>query len=201
MNDTASPPLPNNKTSKLAVTGLVLGILGTFCLGILAGLPALVCGTISLCRLKQYPARKNQVMALITLCLSLVSIFFTTAFLAGLLVPGINGALTAAKQTRNVADAKQIGLMLLEYANEHNGKYPDSFEVFIADTLKDEDGEKREILFYQPGTRELRWKYTPGLTTDNDPETVLLESNDPALKGKTTYTIGHTAEFIKNRKK
>jgi hypothetical protein len=201
MNDSACPPLPNNRTSKLAVSSLVLGILGTFCCGLFAGFPAFICGAISLCQQKKHPATKNLVMALIAIALSAVSIF-TTGVLAGLMVPGINKALESAKQTKELADIRQVGVMLFAYANDHEGKYPDSFEDFVSAELKDKSGAELDHLnklFYQPKSHELRWKYTPGLTINSPAETVLLESADHSLHGKAVHTVGNTSEFIKDR--
>ncbi|MDR1145274.1 MAG: prepilin-type N-terminal cleavage/methylation domain-containing protein [Verrucomicrobiales bacterium] len=44
--------------------------------------------------------------------------------LAGLAVPGINKALNTAKQTADVANVRQLGLILFTLANEENGSFP-----------------------------------------------------------------------------
>jgi prepilin-type N-terminal cleavage/methylation domain-containing protein len=44
--------------------------------------------------------------------------------LAGLAVPAINGALERAKQTSDVANARQLGIVLFQVANDENGAYP-----------------------------------------------------------------------------
>jgi prepilin-type N-terminal cleavage/methylation domain-containing protein len=44
--------------------------------------------------------------------------------LAGFAVPAINGALERAKQTSDVANARQLGIVLFQIANDENGVYP-----------------------------------------------------------------------------
>jgi prepilin-type N-terminal cleavage/methylation domain-containing protein len=44
--------------------------------------------------------------------------------LAGLAVPAINGALDKAKQMADVANARQLGIILFNIANDENGYYP-----------------------------------------------------------------------------
>src|SRR5215471_8069212 len=51
------PPLPTSaafsKKSGLAIWSLALGILSLFCLSILAGIPAVICGHVALSRIKR----------------------------------------------------------------------------------------------------------------------------------------------------
>ncbi|MDX6766728.1 MAG: prepilin-type N-terminal cleavage/methylation domain-containing protein [Candidatus Methylacidiphilales bacterium] len=44
--------------------------------------------------------------------------------LASLAVPAINGALDKAKQTADVSNARQLGIVLFSVANDENGVYP-----------------------------------------------------------------------------
>lgn len=44
--------------------------------------------------------------------------------LAALAVPAINGALDKAKQTADVSNARQLGIVLFSVANDENGVYP-----------------------------------------------------------------------------
>lgn len=44
--------------------------------------------------------------------------------LAALAVPAINGALDKAKQTSDVSNARQLGIVLFSVANDENGVYP-----------------------------------------------------------------------------
>ncbi|MDR0534402.1 MAG: prepilin-type N-terminal cleavage/methylation domain-containing protein [Verrucomicrobiales bacterium] len=44
--------------------------------------------------------------------------------LAGLAIPGITGVLDKAKQMADVANSKQVGLILFTVANDENGIYP-----------------------------------------------------------------------------
>jgi prepilin-type N-terminal cleavage/methylation domain-containing protein len=44
--------------------------------------------------------------------------------LAGLAIPGVTGVLDKAKQMADVANSKQVGLILFVVANDEDGKYP-----------------------------------------------------------------------------
>ncbi|MDR1190250.1 MAG: hypothetical protein LBK60_01120 [Verrucomicrobiales bacterium] len=193
MTESTSPSLPpdNNRASKLTVSGLVLGGLG-LCCGLLTGFPAAICGIISLFRLKKYPATKNLVMIIITLCLSFASIV-TTGIWAGIAVIG-QRAMQNAEQTRDVANAKQIGVLLTIYAKEHDGKFPAN-----EDELKTAcpgwwalSLTKEYVVLTGVDTNE-KWHYFLNHTIGDPPDTVLLQSAD----GHVIFTVGGSTKYLK----
>lgn len=56
--------------------------------------------------------------------IELLVVITIIGLLAGLAVPAISGALDKAKQVGDVANARQLGLILFSIANEENGTYP-----------------------------------------------------------------------------
>jgi prepilin-type N-terminal cleavage/methylation domain-containing protein len=56
--------------------------------------------------------------------IELLVVITIIGILAGLAVPAISGALDRAKQTGDVANVRQLGLIVFSIANEENGTYP-----------------------------------------------------------------------------
>jgi hypothetical protein len=180
-----------HRTSGLAVTSLVLGCCVCF-LGCLSGLPALITGIIALKQLGHNPyiggrgfAITGIVLGSISLLLSLISI--------PILLPAINGGIEGANLAKAKIEMHEVGGLLVQYANAHEGRFPDTLDA-VLDLPGTPSGEAKNTLFYRPGTKEYRWKLTPGLTTSSPPDTVLLESTDRykvvARSGTLTFTVG-----------
>ena len=80
-----APPQPpaapaGGGTNGLAIASLVLGILSCVCLGILAGIPAVICGHMALGRIKA-SGQGGRGLAIVGLVLGYLSIVFTIIFL------------------------------------------------------------------------------------------------------------------------
>lgn len=187
------PPLPVRKTSGLAITSLVLGCFSFF-LSCLTGIPAVICGILALREIGRKTGLEGQGQAIAGIILGGFSMLILP-MLAGLAIPAISGALDAAKQTKEVADIRMVGIALYAYATEHDGKYPDSLETLAQG--KDID----ETQLYKKDSRELRWVLTPGLSTADDENTILLQSADTMGKGKkkgrAVYRVGNTAQWLR----
>ncbi len=56
--------------------------------------------------------------------IELLVVISIIALLAGLAVPAISGALDKAKQTSDVSNGRQLGIVLFGVANDENGVYP-----------------------------------------------------------------------------
>lgn len=56
--------------------------------------------------------------------IELLVVISIIALLAGLAVPAISGALDRAKQTTDVSNSRQLGIVLFGIANDENGVYP-----------------------------------------------------------------------------
>ncbi|MEM1158138.1 MAG: DUF4190 domain-containing protein [Verrucomicrobiota bacterium] len=157
----------NPTTSKLALASIILGGCSFFC-GIFSGLPAVVCGIISLNRLGKVSALKGTSLAVTGICLGVVSVI-TTGILAGLVIPALLSANSKALQMRTVVEGKELSVLLFTYANDHEGKYPDRLEDLVDAGYLSDSG-----ILYNRETNQLRLQYTPGLTTSSPPKTVIL---------------------------
>ena len=147
-------------------------------------------------RLKQGMFSVVSDMVFNTLCL----LFMAAAFLIPSIHYGGPPMLLPA-----IDDAKKSGLLLSAYANDHNGKYPDNLETFIKTELPKTDlasPKGIKLLFYQKDGKQLRWILTPGLTTADHSNIILLQSAERIKADKreylVVYTVGNSAEAIKN---
>jgi hypothetical protein len=105
-----TPPVPGAQlpdSSGLAVASLVLGILAFFTLG-LTGIPAVICGHISLVQIKNAAGR-----------------------LSG------NGLAIGGLIAGYLSQAKQIALACRLYAMDHKGDFPPTLDQLIPDYLPD----------------------------------------------------------------
>lgn len=66
--------------------------------------------------------RTNRISAFTLI--ELLVVISIIALLAGLAVPAISGALDKAKQTTDVSNSRQLGIVLFGIANDENGVYP-----------------------------------------------------------------------------
>ncbi len=75
------PPNYNQGGSEpLATWSLVLGLLGLFCLGILAGIPAVVCGHLAISNMNRNPALQGKGQATAGLILGYLGSIFSILF-------------------------------------------------------------------------------------------------------------------------
>lgn len=115
MSHMATPPSGSNKNEPLATWALVLGIISIVGCGILAGIPAVICGHIGLSRIKQNPSlggRGKAVAGLITGYLSILILAALTAFA----LPGIRMGIERANAQQMLSNMKQCHLVLLQVA-------------------------------------------------------------------------------------
>jgi prepilin-type processing-associated H-X9-DG protein len=114
------------KTSGLAITSLVLGILGFFC-G-LPALPGLILGFVSLHKIKrsngslggQGIALAGTIVSGVCLLLSLVMI----PIMVGMLLPALAKAKGNAQTINCVNNVRQLCLATIMYADDHNDTLP-----------------------------------------------------------------------------
>jgi hypothetical protein len=169
----SSPANGSRKASKLAITSMVFGICSyVLCLSILTGIPAIICGHVALGKIKRPKARlSGRGMAIAGLVMGYISLGFmlpSIHMILRLSVPTINQAVIVTKQSQSVAHAKQISLACVEYANRHDGKYPDSLDELNLPNKK---------ILTSPlavdGT-EQSYVYISGLTTSSPGDTIFL---------------------------
>lgn len=145
----AAPTTP--PASGLAITSLVLGILSLVaCLGIFAGIPAIVCGHLARGRAKRQPeAYTGAGMALAGLILGYLSIVLTALVVTGLIIyvstlaraaaigggnfgqPPSRNPLSIVTDAKNDSEAivcannlKQIGLAFRLWSTDNDDRYP-----------------------------------------------------------------------------
>jgi len=120
-------PAPQPARTGLAVTSLVLGILSIVCFGFLTGIPAIILGHIAYNRTRKSPhLHAGSGLAIAGLVMGYAS-FFTTAILAGLLLPALAKAKGRAQSINCISNLKQIGLAAKMYANDHQETFPQDF--------------------------------------------------------------------------
>lgn len=166
------PPPLATQTSGLAIASMVLGILGFLLVGLTA-LPAVICGHISLSRIKKSSgALSVKGMAITGLVAGYIGMaFFALTILAGVLIPPIRCA-DKDKQMQSMNDAGLIYLACKLYASDNGGKFPDNLDQLVPQYLPD-----RRVLVCPMSTdkRSIGYEYFGGKTTDS-PEKILLQS-------------------------
>ena len=131
------PQTVATKTSGLAIASLVLGILSFLLCG-LTWLPAVICGHMSLSRIKKASGTlSGKGMAIAGLVTGYISIVFFVLLIASMAIPGAVGAMDRAKASQSMSHAKQIHLACFSYATDHDGKFPENLDQLIPDYLKD----------------------------------------------------------------
>jgi type II secretory pathway pseudopilin PulG len=118
----------NAKRQGMATSSLILGILSVMCLGLLAGLPAIVLGHQARRKVRTQPEQyAGDGLAMAGLVMGYASIFTTIcliAVLAGLALPALAKAKARAQSIVCINNLKQIGLAFRIYANDHQDRFP-----------------------------------------------------------------------------
>lgn len=154
--DTPAPP----ETPLTAIASLALGVAG-FCLGLLTGIPAIVCGHLGLARIRREPQRfGGKPLAIVGLVLGYVtttlSVLLVVALLILALVPALAAARDGARQAQSASHMRQIGITALSYSNDWNGYLPTSFEQlndYMAEPYDPTSGHVPELLLV-PGAED-----------------------------------------------
>lgn len=135
MNNAPLPPsLPKRKTG-LAITSLVLGILGLTCFWIFTGIPAIVCGVIARKRARENPEEYGGAgLALAGVITGSVS-FVSIVVLAGLFLPAIAKAKEKAQRIACVSHLKVIGSAARMWANDHKDTFPPDFQCLSNEVI------------------------------------------------------------------
>lgn len=138
----APPVLPGNsgvnpsvvKTSGLAISSLVLGVLSFITVGLTA-IPAVICGHLALSGIKRSAGTRTggglAIAGLITGYLGVLII--GVAMLAGLTAPLVIRQRKKADQTEAINHARQIGLALDEFKEEYENYPDDATATAVAD--------------------------------------------------------------------
>jgi len=147
--DETIPPLtggaPQPKTSALAITSLVLGIVGLvflwICLGLLFAIPGVICGHMAYSRIKHSSGTlAGQGLALAGLITGYISIalsVFLVPMMLAIAIPNFVKARTTSQANACINNLRQIDAAANEFALEHgktNGEainFPDDLTPYI----------------------------------------------------------------------
>ncbi|HXI70734.1 MAG TPA: DUF4190 domain-containing protein [Verrucomicrobiae bacterium] len=119
----AAPPATSEKTSGLAVTSLVLGILGMFTCGLTA-LFGLILGIIAMVRVKNSGGKlSGNGLALAGIIVSAIFLFMIPIF-AAMLLPALAAAKQKAQTINCVNNEKQLALAVRIYSGDNGNHFP-----------------------------------------------------------------------------
>lgn len=183
----APSPLPTTpvevKTSGMAITSLVLGVLG-FC-GITA-VVGLILGIVALVKINRSGGRlSGQGLAIAGICVSAFMLLFSIPMMAAMMLPALSQAKQKAQVINCVNNLKQLGLAVRIYANDHNDQFPPA--ATWCDAIQGSVGSPK--VFQCPSEPGRRCAYAFNAKLDGkkvgeiDPQTVLLYESDAGWNG------------------
>jgi hypothetical protein len=137
----------------LAITSFVLGLLSLTCFGLLAGIPAIICGHVARGRTRLVPRQYGGAgFALAGQVMGYVSLLVTLVILPALLLPALSRAKSRAERISCANNMKQIGLSFRVWAIDNNGNFPFNVSTNQGGTLElclpGSDGFDRNAAFH-----------------------------------------------------
>jgi hypothetical protein len=171
-----SSSVPARKTSGLAISSLVLGIVGPFSCGLTA-LVGLILGIVSLVKIGN---PKNQLggkgLAIAGICVSGFFLLLLPVY-AALMIPAFTKGWSQAQTVTCVNNLKQIGLGARMWASDHNDTFPPDFITMSNELVSPKvlvcpgDKSKAKLLSWSGVTpNNITYEYlSPGIkATGND---------------------------------
>lgn len=120
---TLSPPVPPHKTCRLAITSLVLGVLGFITCG-LTTIPSIVIAIVSLVKIrKSSPRLSGKGISIAGICVSIAALIFSILFLES---PGrmLTCDYDAPPRAHCLSNLKLLGFAVAMYADENEERLP-----------------------------------------------------------------------------
>ena len=114
----------NKKNTGMGVTSLVLGILSVICLGLLAGIPAIILGHLAYNRARKQPDQYGGAGLAIAGFVTGYASIVMTLILAGLLLPALARAKSKAQRIHCSNNLKQVGLSFRTWGIDHADRFP-----------------------------------------------------------------------------
>lgn len=198
------PPLPAStpaqpalsKTEPLSTWSLVLGILSLVGCSFLAGIPAVICGHVSLGRIKRDPSldgKGTAIAGLITGYISVLVLPFVIAVLAALALPAVINAKEKAKEARMLSNMRQIALVMQQA--EADGVADANRRLgFPADAKYTSAGEVKSMLVENKYLTDEDLKHLQfdrisigNVSVSDPPDTILLQAKSE--DGRSTITF------------
>lgn len=162
---------PNAKTSGLAITSLVLGLL-SFCTFLLTAPLAVILGIISLIMISRSKGQlKGTGMAIAGIAVPVVALPFV-AILMGVLMPAIAKVRCVAQQQICANNLKQLGVVLQVYADDNDRQYPTADKW--CDLLKPYYGNEKALICPSAGQGQCHYAINPQAEPNSPPDVVLL---------------------------
>jgi hypothetical protein len=184
-NQSTPPPLPETtspKTSAMAVTSLVLGILGVFTCGITA-LVGLILGIVAIIKVNNSGGKLSGFgLALAGTIVSGIFLFMIPLLvLPAMLLPALAAAKQKAQEINCVNNEKQLALAIRIYSGDNTNHFPPA--VTWCDAVKTYAGNER--VFKCPAANAAsRCDYAFNAKLDGmdeskiDPQTVMIFESD-----------------------
>jgi len=179
-----APPAPapatvsrTAKTSGLAITSLVLGILSVVTCGVTA-LPGLIIGIVGLVKVNRSHGQLGGAALSITgICLSGLMLLFLPIW-AAMVIPAVVQAREKARRAVCMGHLRQLGLALIMYANDNDERLPapDRWADALTNNLVS-GAETFRCPITRAGDRPYYYffnRHTAGTDWQRDHETVLL---------------------------
>ena len=116
---------PNAKTSGLAITSLVLGILSIFTL-FLTAIPAIIFGIIGLVKIEKSRGQlKGKGLAIAGIAVPGASLLFMVPIMMiAIMIPALTSARAQAQQAVCTTNMSALGKAMYIYASDHNDMFP-----------------------------------------------------------------------------
>jgi len=193
-------PLPDAKTSGMAVASMICGILGLLLW--LPCIPAIILGHLGLSAIKKSAgALKGSGMAVTGLVTGYIMIAAIPliAILASLAVPAYQSVQKQALQMKSMVNAKQLVIGMRQYAAEHGGNFPSSLETLYEEKILEDRRLLEEPTTQGKTTREQAWEYRgAGLKDNGDSTTIVLISRKADRRGERIVArLDGSAEVVR----
>lgn len=193
-------PLPDAKTSGLAVASMICGISSLLLL--LPAIPAVILGHMGLSAIKKSAgALKGGGMAVTGLVTGylMIAAIPIIAILASLAVPAFNSIQKQALQMKSVVNAKQLVLGMRQYAADHEGNFPPSLETLYEEKILDDRRLLEEPATQGKTTGEQAWEYRgAGLKDSGEGTAIVLISRKADRRGERIVArLDGTAEVVR----
>lgn len=115
------------KSSALAITSLVLGLLSLACGGPIFGIPGLICGLVALSKANKGEAGGQGLAIAGTITSALGTL--TIVIIAAMLLPVLSKAREKARRANCSGNLKQLGIACLMYSGDYSGHFPVTFDT------------------------------------------------------------------------